>query len=76
VDVHQGIADAGRAVVGGMVLPAWDAFLDRVSTVDLAEPSRLPGWRAHEIAVHLGYWDDHTALADLIASARTGGAGV
>jgi uncharacterized protein (TIGR03083 family) len=70
------MADAGRAVVGGMVLPAWDAFLDRVSTVDLAEPSRLPGWRAHEIAVHLGYWDDHTALADLIASARAGGAGV
>jgi hypothetical protein len=25
--------------------------------------------------VHLGCWDDHTALADLIASARDGGAG-
>ena len=47
----------------------------RSPTVDLDRPSRLPGWRAHEIAVHLGCWDDHTALADLIASARSGGAG-
>jgi uncharacterized protein (TIGR03083 family) len=43
--------------------------------VDLDRPSRLPRWRAHEIAVHLGCWDDHTALADLIDSARSGGAG-
>ena len=58
-----------------MVLEAWGAFLDQVATVDLDRPSRLSGWRAHEIAVHLGCWDDHTALADLIASARSGGTG-
>jgi uncharacterized protein (TIGR03083 family) len=58
-----------------MVLEAWDAFLDQVATVDLDRPSRLSGWRAHEIAVHLGCWEDHTALADLIASARSGGVG-
>jgi uncharacterized protein (TIGR03083 family) len=69
------MADAGRDTVGGMVLGAWDAFLERAATVDLDRPSRLPGWRAHEICVHLGCWPDHTALADLIASARTGGAG-
>jgi uncharacterized protein (TIGR03083 family) len=69
------MADAGRDEVAGMVLGAWDAFLDQVATVDLGQSSRLPGWRAHEIAVHLGCWDDHTALADLIASARSGGAG-
>src|SRR5688500_1299820 len=69
------MADAGRDEVAGMVLGAWDAFLDQVATVDLQRSSRLPGWRAHEIAVHLGCWDDHTALADLIASARAGGAG-
>ena len=69
------MADAGRDEVAGMVLGAWDAFLDQVATVDLERSSRLPGWRAHEIAVHLGCWDDHTALADLIASARSGGAG-
>jgi uncharacterized protein (TIGR03083 family) len=69
------MADAGRDTVGGMVLGAWDAFLERAATVDLDRPSRLPGWRAHEICVHLGCWPDHTALADLIASARTGAAG-
>ena len=58
-----------------MVLGAWDAFLAQAETVDLDRPSRLPGWRAHEICVHLGCWDDHQALADLIGSARSGGSG-
>jgi uncharacterized protein (TIGR03083 family) len=68
------MADAGREQVSGMVLEAWDTFLERAESIDLDRPSRLPGWRAHEICVHLGAWDDHQALADLIASAR-GGAG-
>ncbi|MGY2004159.1 maleylpyruvate isomerase N-terminal domain-containing protein [Blastococcus sp. SYSU DS1024] len=72
---HQGMADAGRDAVAGMVLDAWDAFLAQAESVDLDRRSRLPGWRAHEICVHLGCWDDHTALPDLIASARTGGSG-
>jgi uncharacterized protein (TIGR03083 family) len=58
-----------------MVLGAWDAFLAQAETVDLDRSSRLPDWRAHEICVHLGCWDDHQALADLIASARSGGSG-
>jgi hypothetical protein len=69
------MADAGREEVSGMVLQAWDTFIDRAEAVDLDRSSRLPGWRAHEICVHLGCWDDHQALADLIASARTGGSG-
>jgi uncharacterized protein (TIGR03083 family) len=68
------MADAGRERVAGMVLDAWDRFLEQAESIDLDRPSRLPGWRAHEICVHLGAWDDHQALADLIASAR-GGAG-
>jgi hypothetical protein len=72
---HRGMADAGREQVAAMVLPAWDAFIERAEAVDLERPSRLPGWRAHEICVHLGCWDDHRALADLIASARSGGTG-
>src|SRR3954452_23419626 len=72
---HQGLADEGRERVGGMVLEAWDFFLEQAASVDLNRQSRLPGWRAHEICVHLGYWDDHQALADLIASARSGGTG-
>jgi uncharacterized protein (TIGR03083 family) len=69
------MADAGRDEVGRMVLGAWDAFIEQAEQVDLSRPSRLSGWRAHEICVHLGCWDDHTAMADLIASARSGGTG-
>jgi uncharacterized protein (TIGR03083 family) len=72
---HQGMADAGREQVGTRVLAAWDAFLAQAERVDLDRPSRLPGWRAHEICVHLGCWDDHTAMADLVESARTGARG-
>jgi uncharacterized protein (TIGR03083 family) len=75
VATHQGMADAGREQVGGMVLAAWDAFLAAAEAVDLDRPSRLDGWRAQEICVHLGCWDDHTAMADLVASARAGGTG-
>ena len=69
------MADAGREQVSGMVLEAWDTFIDQAEAVDLDRSSRLPGWRAHEICVHLGCWDDHEALADLIASARSGATG-
>ncbi|SNS42601.1 TIGR03083 family protein [Geodermatophilus pulveris] len=70
------MAAAGRGVVGPMVLGAWDAFLGQAAAVDLHRPTRLPGWRAQEVCVHLGCWADHAALADLVASARAGGAGV
>ena len=69
------MADAGRDEIARMVLGAWDAFLQQAEAVDLDRPSRLPGWRAQEICVHLGCWDDHAALADLIASARSDGVG-
>src|SRR5215218_8364513 len=69
------MADAGRDQVAEMVLGAWDGFLERAGEVDLSRPSRLPGWRAQEICVHLGCWPENTAMADLIASARSGGTG-
>ena len=69
------MADAGRDEVAPRVLSAWDTFIGQAETVDLTRPSRLKGWRAQEVCVHLGCWDDHTAMADLIASARAGGAG-
>src|SRR3954447_9190164 len=72
---QQGLADAGRDQVAGLVLEAWDAFLEQAAAVDLDRPTRLPGWRVHEVCVHLGLWDDHAALPDLIASARAGGVG-
>lgn len=58
-----------------MVLGAWDAFLEQAEQVDLDHPTRLPGWRAREVCLHLGLWPENTALADLITSARAGGTG-
>jgi uncharacterized protein (TIGR03083 family) len=69
------MADAGRDVVGPMVLGAWDAFLDQAAGVDLTRDTRLPGWRAQEVCVHLGVWPDSAALAGLVAGARSGGRG-
>src|SRR5690348_15731283 len=71
----HGMAEAGRKEIAGMVLPAWDAFLAQAEDVDLSRTSRLPGWRAQEICVHLGLWPENTAMADLLASARAGGTG-
>jgi uncharacterized protein (TIGR03083 family) len=75
VSTSHGMADAGRDEVGRRVLAAWDAFLDQVATVDLHRSTRLPGWRAQEVCVHLGVWPDHAALAGLVADARFGGTG-
>jgi uncharacterized protein (TIGR03083 family) len=75
VSTHHGMADAGRDEVGRMVLGAWDAFLDQAAEVDLQRDTRLPGWRAQEVCVHLGVWPDHAALAGLAADARSGGTG-
>jgi uncharacterized protein (TIGR03083 family) len=69
------MADAGRDEVGRLVLGAWDAFLDQAAAVDLQRDTRLPGWRAQEVCVHLGVWPDHAALAGLAADARSGGTG-
>jgi uncharacterized protein (TIGR03083 family) len=69
------MADADRDEISRLVLGAWDGFIAQAETVDLERDSRLPGWRAHEICVHLGAWEDHQALRDLIASARSGEAG-
>jgi uncharacterized protein (TIGR03083 family) len=75
VSIHSGMADAGREEVGRLVLGAWDAFLDQAAEVDLERGTRLPGWRAQEVCVHLGVWPDHAALAGLVADARSGGTG-
>src|SRR3954451_1032689 len=66
----QGLLEYGRDEVRRYVLDAWDAFLASAEKVDMSASSRLPGWRAHEICVHLGSWPDHRAMTGLIESAR------
>jgi uncharacterized protein (TIGR03083 family) len=69
----QGLIELGRAEVCRQVLTSWDTFLAAVEASDLEAPSRLPGWRGAEVAIHLGAWDDHRAMAGLLESARGGG---
>jgi len=66
------MTDAGRDIVGPMVLAAWDDFLALVEPLDFGAPSRLPGWRVHDVCIHLGAWPEHDALAGGLASAREG----
>jgi uncharacterized protein (TIGR03083 family) len=70
---HRGLSGAGRDVVAPLVLGAWDAFLSVAGAAELDRRTRLPGWRAQEVCVHLGVWDDYAALDGLLASARSGG---
>src|SRR5918911_2646473 len=72
---HRGLSGAGRDLVGPLVLGAWDAFLVVAQGADLQRRTRLAGWRAQEVCVHLGVWDDYAALDGLIAAARAGGTG-
>ncbi len=68
--VPQGVIELGRPEIRRRLTEAWDAFLTSAEATDLETKSRLPGWRAHEILVHLGAWDDHRAMAGLIESAQ------
>ena len=40
------------------MLDAWDDFIRVAKGADLQAPTRLSGWRNHEICVHLGSWPD------------------
>lgn len=72
-----GLADTEPAELGGLVLAAWDAFLDVVTapSTDLTRPSRLRGWTGRDACIHLGHWDDAQVLQGVLASAREGGHG-
>src|SRR4051794_577738 len=69
----QGLLELDRNEVSERVLAGWEAFLASAEAADLDRQSRLPGWRGHEICVHLGAWEDHQAMAGLLESARGGG---
>src|ERR1700712_3675489 len=70
----QGLIELGREDIRKRVLAGWDAFLEVAEGADFEQKSRLPGWRGAEIAIHLGSWPDHNAVAGLIDSARSGAA--
>jgi hypothetical protein len=68
--VELGAIAYGRATIRDRVVRAWDDFLRVADGVDMAAKSRLPGWRAHEICVHLGAWPEHQPVNGVLAAAR------
>ncbi len=53
---ERGLASWEPADVAGLVLPAWDEFLALAAEIDLDSPTRLDGWSARAVCVHLGSW--------------------
>ena len=67
-----GLATDPLAVQRDRILAAWSGFLAAAAAADLSAPSRLPGWTGHDVAVHIGDWDEETTLDRLVSQARAG----
>lgn len=70
---ERGLASGDPRDVAALLGGAWDAVIDVAAHVDLEAPSRLKGWSARDVLVHLGSWDaDATPLEERADDARTG----
>lgn len=65
-----GVIERPRGEIRDRVVGAWDEFVRIAQGVDLDAPSRLRGWRAYEICVHLGSWEDYQPTNGVLAAAR------
>ena len=66
---HLGLAEDGPAAVRARTERSWNGFLAVAQSADLQAPSRLPGWRGHDVCAHLGAWEGG-GVSSVIASAR------
>jgi hypothetical protein len=71
-----GAIEQGRETIRRRVIGAWDDFIRLAEQVDMHSPSRLPGWRAHEICLHLGAWDDYQPVRGVLAAAQAAQKGI
>lgn len=69
-DGECGLASWEPADLAALVLPAWDDFIDLAGAVDLDAPSRVPGWTARAVCVHLGSWPGSRSLQQMVAEAE------
>ncbi|HEU4675986.1 MAG TPA: maleylpyruvate isomerase N-terminal domain-containing protein [Motilibacteraceae bacterium] len=71
---ERGLSSADLGAVAGSLLAAWDGFLvvaqHLADAGGLSRPSRLPGWSARDVCVHLGSWPDAPVLERLLADGR------
>jgi hypothetical protein len=72
---ERGLASWEPADLAGLVLPAWDDFILLAADVDLDAPTRLTGWTARSLFVHLGSWPGSRSLERVRDEAERNGAG-
>ncbi len=65
---HLDVDELADAIIG-----AWDDFVTVAASANLGRPSRLPGWNGRQVCIHLGSWEDHEVLGNVVAAARSGG---
>jgi uncharacterized protein (TIGR03083 family) len=68
----RGLASADAADLQELFAGAWNAMIDLAAGVPAEQPSRLAGWSARDVLVHLGSWDEHRTFASLLDDARHG----
>ncbi|HVE62978.1 MAG TPA: maleylpyruvate isomerase N-terminal domain-containing protein [Mycobacteriales bacterium] len=71
----RGLSSAPLAPLLDRMARSWQLFVEVAESADLDAPTRLPGWQARDVVVHLGTWDDRAPLIDAIRSARAGADG-
>jgi uncharacterized protein (TIGR03083 family) len=69
-DGERGLAAYDVADLAPLILTAWDDFLEVASASQLHLPTRVPGWTAHDLCVHLGSWPGSRSLVRVIEEAR------
>lgn len=69
---ERGLASHQPVDIAALLEPAW-ACVERVAEqIDLDVGTRLPGWTARHVLVHLGSWDGDDGFAARIAEVRSG----
>jgi uncharacterized protein (TIGR03083 family) len=67
---ERGLASWEPDDIASLVLPSWDAFQEIAATVDLYEQTRVAGWTARDVCIHLGSWPGSRSLQMMTAEAR------
>jgi Mycothiol maleylpyruvate isomerase N-terminal domain. len=69
-DGERGLASWEPADIASLVMPSWDAFQEIASVVDMYDETRIAGWTARDLCIHLGSWPGSRSLHRMIAEAR------
>jgi Mycothiol maleylpyruvate isomerase N-terminal domain len=69
-DGERGLASWEPADLATLVVPSWDAFQEIAATVDMYEDTRVAGWTARDLCIHLGSWPGSRSLQQMVAEAR------